>query len=258
LPQPRAYSAVVSVPEGVLVIGGENAAGLFSDSFFMSWDGREIVMKPAPSLPLALTCATAVLLDGKVYLTGGYEVRPTRVSTKSFFCLDLSDLGTGWQTLPTWPGPSRALSVIAALNNEVYVISGLEMTAGENGQAQLKYLTDAYRYRMTGEWEKLPDLPWSTVAAPSPAPVTAMPPRVFVCGGVDGRQVGKVPRDHRVPGEIVYFDVKRNQWCLWPERWVESVVCSSPVPVGDEWILVSGEIMAGKRTVAVRAWNIGT
>jgi hypothetical protein len=131
------------------------------------------------------------------------------------------------------------------------------MTAGEDGQPRLDYLTDAYRRGATGEWERLPDLPWSTVAAPSPAPVMATSQRVLVCGGVDGRQVGKVPRDHRVSGEILYFDVKRNEWHLWPERWIESVVCSSPVPVGAEWILVSGEIMAGKRTVAVRAWNVG-
>ena len=257
LPAPRAYSAVVSVPDGVLVIGGENAGGLFSDCFFMQWNGRETVLKPAPSLPLPLTCATAVVLGSKVYLAGGYEVRPTRVSTNSFFCLDLNDLAAGWQTRASWPGPSRALTVIAALDQEIYIISGLEMKPGEDGQPRMNYLTDAYRFRRTGEWERLPDLPWSTVAAPSPAPVTTEPQRVLVCGGVDGRQVGKVPRDHRVSDEIVYFDVKRNQWGLWPERWDESVVCSSPIPFGGEWVLVSGEIMAGKRTVAVRAWDVG-
>ena len=131
------------------------------------------------------------------------------------------------------------------------------MSADSEGKTQLNYLTDAYRYRASGEWEKLPDLPWSTVAAPSPTPVSVEPPRVFICGGVDGRQVGKVPRDHRVPGDIAYFDVKRHQWCLWPERWPDPVVCASPVPCGTEWIFVSGEIMAGKRTVAVRAWQVG-
>ncbi|MEO6003697.1 MAG: hypothetical protein ABIZ04_27235 [Opitutus sp.] len=257
LPQPRAYSAVVSVDEGVLVVGGENATGLFGDAFFLRWNGSDVISVPAPSLPIALTSATAVILDRTVYLAGGYEIRGTRVSTSSFFRLDLDQLADGWQKLPAWPGPSRALCVIAALNQEIYVMSGLEMSTAEDGQQRLNYLTDAYRYRLSGEWEKLPDLPWSTVAAPSPAPVSTRPDRVFICGGVDGRQVGKVPRDRRVPEDIVYFDVHRYQWCLWPERWPESVVCSSPIFHQGEWIFVSGEIMAGKRTVAVRAWQLG-
>jgi hypothetical protein len=60
----------------------------------------------------------------------------------------------------------------------------------------------------------LPDLPWSTLAAPSPASVTEEPQRVFVLGGVDGRQAGKLSRDTRLPDDILYFDVGLHVWCL--------------------------------------------
>jgi hypothetical protein len=194
-------------------------------------------------------------LAGKVYLAGGYEPGPPRISGKGFFCLDLENLSAGWQRLPTWPGPARALGVIAALDGAIYLISGLELKIGADGQPQTVYLNDAYRYRPSSGWEKLPDLPWSVLAAPSPAPVTTTPARVFIFGGVDGRQVGKAPRDKRVPEDIIYFDVARHEWCLWPERWPEPVVCTPPVPMNGAWVFVSGETKAGNRTTAVPVWR---
>lgn len=257
LSEPRAYAAMVSVPEGVLAIGGENAAGFFQDVVWMNWDGRQVTTKPGPALPEPVASPVAAVLGRKVYLAGGYAPGPPRVSTTSFLCLDLANTSAGWQTLPSWPGPSRALAVMAALNGAIYLISGLEMLAGADGQPQVNYLTDAYRYRPDGGWEKLPDLPWSVIAAPSPAPVTIAPERIFVFGGVDGRQVGKLPRDRRVPEDILYFDVARHAWHLWTEAWPEPVVSSPPVPFGAEWVFVSGEIKAGHRTTAVTAWQPG-
>lgn len=255
LPVPRAYAAVVSVPDGVLAIGGENATGVFADSLLFSWSGREVVVNPAPALPVPLASPVAAVLDGKVYLAGGYAAGTPRVTTNSFYCLDLAAPAAGWQPLPSWPGPSRALAVIAALNGAIYVVSGIEMLAGPDGQPQISYLTDAYRYRPGGSWEKLPELPWSVIAAPSPAPVTTAPGRIFIFGGVDGRQVGKVPRDKRVPEDILFFDVARHEWRLWKEVWPEPVVSTPVVRAGDEWIFVSGETKAGHRTTAVVGWQ---
>ena len=255
LATPRAYAAVVTVPNGVMAFGGENATGVFNDALLFQWDGKQVVVTAAPALPVAVASPVAAVLAGKVYLAGGYEPGPPRISGKGFFCLDLENLSAGWQRLPTWPGPARALGVIAALDGAIYLISGLELKIGADGQPQTVYLNDAYRYRPSSGWEKLPDLPWSVLAAPSPAPVTTTPARVFIFGGVDGRQVGKAPREKRVPEDIIYFDVARHEWCLWPERWPESVVCAPPVPMNGAWAFVSGETKAGNRTTAVPVWR---
>jgi N-acetylneuraminate epimerase len=253
LPEPRAYAAVVSLPNGVLAIGGENAGGVLQDSFLLSWSGSGVFVNLAPALPVALASPVAVVLGNKVYLAGGYAAGSPRVSTHSFYCFDLENPVAGWEKLPAWPGPSRALAVIAALNGAVYLASGLEMSAAADGQSQISYLTDAYRYRPGQGWEKLPDLPWSVIAAPSPAPVSSG--RIFIFGGVDGRQVGKVPRDRRVPEDIIYFDVARHEWLLWQETWPEPVVSAPSVRMGNEWVFVSGEIKAGHRTTAVVGWQ---
>lgn len=258
LPEPRGYSAVLSLPEGILLIGGENATRVFGETTLLKWDGSKIVMESLPALPTPVANPVAAVLDGKIYLAGGYEAGPPRVSGKQFICLTLSNLKAGWQTLPSWPGPPRGQGVMAALGGALYLISGLELRVGIDGKTETIYLTDSYRYGADGIWETLPALPWSVLAAPSPAPVTEHPQRVFVLGGVDGRQVGKLPRASLVPEDIIYFDVAHHRWSLWPERWTAPVVTAPAFASEGEWILVSGETMAGKRTRVVQAWRPGT
>ena len=258
LPEPRGYSAVVSIPGGVLVAGGENASKIFMDTLLYRWDGKKVrIDRFAPDLPEPITMPVAALLDGSVYLAGGNGAGTPRVSQTNFWRLDLKNPSAGWQVLPTWPGPARSQAAMAALDGAIYLVSGLEVRAGADGKTQAIYLADAYRYRPGGAWEKLPDPPWSTIASPTPAPVTTAPARVFLLGGVDGRQVGHLPRELRwLPTDILYFDVARHEWRLWGESWPDSVVTVPAVAVGPEWFITSGEIMGGVRTTNSWAWRI--
>ena len=259
LPAPRAYGAAVSLPGGVLVMGGDggdSAELLCQDAFLMAWDGAQVRISPMPALPNPVSNSMAVVLDGVVYYAGGNSGSP-RMSRGEFWRLDLARPAAGWQPLPTWPGPTRSHAVMAALDGAIYLLSGLETRLGADGKAQSTYLTDAYRYRPEKQsWERLPDLPWSAIAAPSPAPVTTSPGRVFVLGGVDGQHTaGGQPGDKRLPDDVIYFDVAAHQWKLWPERWPTSVVTIPAVASGSEWHFVSGELKGG-RTTEVWTWRI--
>ena len=256
LPDRRAYAAVVAVPEGVLAIGGETADAVLSDVVLLKWDGKAVVVERWPSLPAARTSPVAAVLDGRVFVAGGYAPGAVRTSSADFWCLDLARRADGWKALLPWPGPTRAQAVMAALDGAIYLISGLEMTVGTDGKAVPRYLCDAYRYR-GGAWGQLPDPPWSAIAAPSPAPATTKPARIYVLGGVDSRLVGKVPRDTRVPDHIMCFDVAAGAWLATPERWPDPIVTAPAAPFGDEWWFVSGEIMAGVRTTSVWSWKPG-
>ena len=145
---------------------------------------------------------------------------------------------------------------MAAVAGAIYLFSGIEIVQGLEGKPSVTYLNDAYRYRPQQGWQRLPDLPRSAIAAPSPAPVTCGVPRIYLLGGVDGRLVGKQPRDTRVPDDILFFDVGLNEWKTLPGRWPDPVVTTPAVKLGDEWIFVSGETMAGVRTSHVWSWNI--
>lgn len=256
LPSSRGYGATVSLPSGVLIAGGEDATQVFQDTLILRWTGEKVEVTSGPALPAPATCAVASLLNNSVYLTGGYTAGTPRVSQQYFWQLDLSAVTSQWKVLSPWPGPTRALAVIAAVDGAIYLMSGIEVGAVEGKETPGVYLNDAYRFRPGASWEKLPDLPWSALAAPSPAPVTECPPRIFVLGGVDGRQAGKLPLTTGLPDDIIYFDVKRNAWQHWPVRWPTAVVCVSGLKVGEEWIIVSGELRPGFRTSEVWAWKI--
>jgi len=256
---PRAYGATVSVPGGALVMGGDRGNSpeeLCQDVLLMKWDGEQVQISPMPDLPKALTNSMAVLHDRVVYFAGGAGGSP-RLSSGEFWSLNLDEPESGWRPLPTWPGPARSHAVMAALDGMIYLLSGLDTHIGADGKAESVYLSDAYRFHPGKQtWEKLPDLPWSAIAAPSPAPVTTSPARVFVLGGVDGRQAGKLPADTRVPEDVIYFDVSAHQWKLWPQRWPASAVTIPAVGSGTDWNFVSGEIMGGVRTTEVWSWHI--
>lgn len=256
LPARRAYAACVSAADGVLVLGGENADTIFGDTLRLRWNGETVAVERAAPLPAPRTSPVAVVLDGCVYLAGGYAPGAVRVSSGDFWRLDLAQRDAAWQPLATWPGPTRAQGTIAALDGAVYLISGLEMVVDAEGKAKPTYLGDAYRYRAE-KWERLPDLPWTAIAAPFPAPVSPNLGRIWVLGGVDSRLVGQVPRDTRVPDHMMYFDVAAHAWKTVAERWPDPVVTAPTVQLGGEWWIVSGEIMAGVRTTSVWSWKPG-
>ncbi|HND62281.1 MAG TPA: hypothetical protein PLB90_12445, partial [Opitutaceae bacterium] len=259
LPVPRAYGATVSVTEGIFYAGGENADEVFQDTVFAQGDARGFTLRAGPRLPAPITSAAAVALGRHIYLAGGYGPGMPRISRNCFWRLDLDRPGQGWEELPTWPGPTRALAVMAAVAGAVYVISGIEVRAKPGGANQEteapEYLRDAYRFDPRSGWERLPDLPWSVLAAPSPAPVTTQPPRVWVLGGVDGRQVGRLPRATPLPNDLLYFDVASGAWKHGAEPWPTPVVCIPSFATPDGWVLATGETMAGRRTTAVRQWQ---
>ncbi len=256
LPGRRGYGATVSLPDGVLIAGGEDGDQVFQDSLLLRWDGTKVEIIAGPPLPAPTTCAVATVLNGSVYLSGGYCAGAPRVSQSFFWRLDWTAAARKWEVLPTWPGPTRALAVTAAVGGAVYVVSGIEIGAVAGKETPGVYLKDAYRFRPGGAWEKLPEPPWTVLAAACTAPVTENPARVFMLGGVDGRQAGKLPRVCPLPDDIIYFDVERHEWRHWAERWPTPVVCTPAVQMGSEWIIASGELMAGVRTTDVWAWSI--
>jgi N-acetylneuraminate epimerase len=257
LPKSRAYSAVLSLPDGVLLIGGENAGQVFADTVWLRWNGETVVVSEGPPLPTATTSPVAAVVEQSVYVAAGYGAGSPRLGHAGFWRLDLTRPAGGWEELPVWPGAPRGQAVMAAAGGAIHLFSGLELVPGaETDQAKLTYLLDAYRYRPETGWEKLADMPHAAVAAPTPAPVSANGQRIYLLGGVDNRRVGKQPRDARVPDGILVFDTATATWHEAAGRWPAPVVTTPAVRWNDAWVFVSGEIMAGVRTREVWSWTM--
>ncbi len=255
----RAYGATVSIPEGVLIAGGENETTVFQDTIILQWDGEAVRQVRGPELPHPVTCAAAAVVDGFVYLAGGYTAGTPRLSQSFFWRLRLGQRNATWEVLPSWSGPTRALAVAASAEGAFFLFSGFGLRLAEGTQtpeaAPGVYLRDAHRFDPASGWSTLPDLPWSALAAPTPAPVLSGPGRILLLGGVDGRQTGHLPRGAALPNDILSFDLAERTWRHWPEPWPVPVVCISAVEMEGGWIIPSGEVSAGRRTTDVVAWR---
>jgi len=151
LPASRSGASAVSIPTGMLVVGGNDGSGPSTTVFFNRFDSRAAgggkftgwVEEPdALDLPEAREAATAFPAPGFVFVAGGEgpDGRPTR----SVFRLDLSvcpgdpnanceqrDLPFRWGSAPEslqLPG-ARAAAAGAFVNGTMYVVGGRD----ENG-----------------------------------------------------------------------------------------------------------------------------
>jgi len=133
LPVPVAYGSSVSLPGGVLCIGGTNQDKCFSTVFLIKWDtdSTRIEYELFPDLPIPLSYASAVLLENSIYVAGGSSSPDGRDTGNHFFKLDLSKRSANefdWEELPSFPGPGRIFSVAAVQSNGIrpciYLFSG--------------------------------------------------------------------------------------------------------------------------------------
>lgn len=119
LPNEIAYGTSVTLPNGILAIGGNNSAKCFNSVYLLKWDvaKNDLEIVNYPALPVPISYASAVLLGNSVYLIGG-SGSPDSHDTGSYFMkLDLSkrtQTNFEWEILPSFPGKGRIFSVAAA------------------------------------------------------------------------------------------------------------------------------------------------
>lgn len=113
LPEPIAYGASVSVREGVVCIGGNNAERSRNEVFLLHWSdsAQQVLFRNLPALPVTLDNAGAATIGRRVYVAGG---QAAGLPSRSIYGLDLDDLAAGWRALPPFPEPSRVQPVVSA------------------------------------------------------------------------------------------------------------------------------------------------
>ncbi|WP_423127784.1 sodium:solute symporter family transporter [Gaoshiqia sp. Z1-71] len=133
LKNPRAYGASVSLPEGVLCIGGSDQSACYSNVFLLRWNDlqQNIDFEDYPDLPVPLSFMSAALLGNAVYVIGGSASPDGTDTGNHFFRLDLLKKGTEkfeWEKLPDFPGSGRVFPVSAVQSNGtrpcIYLFSG--------------------------------------------------------------------------------------------------------------------------------------
>lgn len=220
LPHPAGYGISLSWKNGILFIGGADQHQHYNDAYFVTYENDSLHWETLPPLPSPLANSCGAIIDDVVYVAGGLASPSSRFTENNFWSLDLkqSPADRTWKNLPAWPGSSRMLAVAGVINNEFYLVSGTSLTVPEGDTAaHRKYLTDAFVFNPQKGWRQIKDLPFATVAAPSPAYTTSAQ-QLLIFGGDDGSRAEQnlVLKDKH-PGfrtEILRYDTSHNEWTI--------------------------------------------
>jgi SSS family transporter len=280
LDRPIAYGATVSTSRGVVCMGGNDSAQTYSDVFVLQWDAEQetITQTALPSLPAPTTNAGAAVIGDTIYVAGGMTGMGLETAQSSFWSLDLSAEIPEWKSLPTWPGPSRALAITATQHNGVgdciYVMSGRRL---DNSTGEVQFLSDVYEFSpgrydaglydaATGSyrgkknpWRKRSDAPRSVMAGTG---IAVGQSHVFVLGGADGSlfaTADDLKDDHPgFPKEALSYHTITDTWIsagAMPANHVTtSIVRWGNDTVTDPIIIASGEVRPRVRSPKV--WQI--
>ncbi|MDA3925703.1 MAG: sodium/solute symporter [Kiritimatiellae bacterium] len=162
LPFPLAYGASVTIPQGVLLLGGQDAEGAIADVLLLSVGKGQLKVAALPPLPKTVSCTKAVLLNGKIYLAGGSSSSSDLDALNNFWSFDLTLLTKpdfykksakatkllsitpalkrakqssyiwgkefAWQSLPNIPGDPRSHAMVSVQHDgyapSIYIMGG--------------------------------------------------------------------------------------------------------------------------------------
>jgi cyclically-permuted mutarotase family protein len=271
LPFALAYSANVSFSNGIIVVGGENESGISNKVLMMQWSAaaQNITIKNLPELPFAVTNASAVIHENKVYLAGGEMV--DKVSDHFLF-LDLNDIDREWKELLPVPKPiSHAVMVVQSNGKDdcIYLIGGRK----KNTDRPSDLYSSTLQFDLnTKEWQQKKTLPYGLSAGTGIAFGTNS---VLLFGGDNGSTFHKTEElifaisnekneekkkqlvaeklklQSAHPGfckQVLLYNAKKDEWKAVGCIPYDSPVTTTAVKWNDEVTIPGGEIRAGVRT----------
>lgn len=153
------YTAFASTPDGLVQVGGM-ADGAVSDRVLLG--DAEL-----PRFPHPIAGAAAAVLEGQLFVVGGFQALETSEASREIWSFDLANFSKGWKKREDCPGTGRLTPTVAVFNGELHVFGGWTLSDAGTGA-----LSDAWGYRIkpvdgttrTG-WRRLEDIPTPLAAA---------------------------------------------------------------------------------------------
>ena len=192
LPVAIGEGASVSVPQGVVCIGGLTPKGLSNQVFLLAFLQGNISLTELPSLPIPLKSSAAAAIGSVVYVVGGEN---SEGASPLFLNLDLTRPSEGWNILPDYPLPVSGAMAAAQMDGEeisIHVFGGRARPQGENTTT---FYPHVFRFRPSmGKWEQRQDIRLNNrlfpLAAGAVAPVGAS--HIVLAGGDYGTTFNQV------------------------------------------------------------------
>lgn len=262
LPRPLAYGVSVTYGNKIILVGGNNAEGYYSDVYSVEYNKGEIQIDALPSLPYPMANMTGTLVGNTIFIAGG-DTSFTGIPINTFWALDLqkNPAEQKWIALASWPGPPRIQAVSASLQDNFFIFSGINLVKGSTGKNQRIILKDAYKFIPAfsgttvtgGKWVTLSEMPRGVAAGASPAPIFGTDHILFP-GGLDSATAA-YSDPSRFPGfvtDLLGYNAGTDTWISFgnlPEGTTR--VTLPAVRWNKEWVIPNGEIGPGKRSPKV-------
>lgn len=243
LPHPAAYGVSVTLPQGVLCIGGCDASRCMDEVFLLTVENGAPRITEWPPLPAPLANAAGCLAGGKVYVAGGSESMTPAKATKRFFTLDPAAPAAGWRELPAWPGrraatpsprgratewitvsTSSAAATTTATHRGPSTATPTATTRGSGHGRPSKATSPSWRARPR---RSAPTTSSSSAASRTTKPSRTTPWRLY----------------HTVTGTMTETDVEKSSFIL--------PVTTAVVSDGRDITIASGETAPGIRTPVI-------
>lgn len=240
LPFPISNGASVTLPEGVICMGGATDTAESDAVFLLTWDDvqQTVRIKPLPSLPQPCAYLSAIALAGQVMVAGGKN-KDCPNGMDNWWMLDLDDASLGgWQCLGPLPSP-RFGSVLNGVEegSERYLLLG-------SGKSKTNYLTDLYRWSFDGNvntWEPLGAMPRAALVAPT---VSTGGSAMWVFGGSDGVNIVNrlaLRDEYHLNDTILRYDIHTDTWVAVGTL-PEGIVATQAVRWENGVLLIGGEL----------------
>ncbi|HEX9792518.1 MAG TPA: sodium/solute symporter [Planctomycetota bacterium] len=181
LPQALGYGASVGTPDGLVLVGGEDAEHAVTSVLRLRWDpaARKVSIDALPPLPQATTFLAGGLLGTELCVVGGRRSkRPEDLSVHTLI-LDLSAPAgeRAWRAGTPFPGVARAKAAAAVQDDgfgpRLYLFGG-EVAAprapDEGDGHRYRYRNDVWSFDVgrrngRGHWQRRADMPRPAGAA---------------------------------------------------------------------------------------------
>lgn len=281
LPYSMAYSACVTVRQGVVSIGGEDFEKPVNDVFLFSFQDGNIKRTSLPGLPVATSSAGAAVIDSKIFIAGGLT---SEGATPSFYSLDLNQPEKSWQVLPELPvSLSHAVVVSQSDGNEmcIYVIGGRNKTSEVS-----TFFSSIWKYQPSKQkWTNEGDIisEGNILRLSAGTGISAGSTQIILFGGDPGiffnrtehmnnaiekasgeeeRQILWKEKDAMLsnhPGfskDILAYNTLSKNWSKIDRIEVESPVTTSAFLWNGKLVIPSGEVRPGIRTPNIIGFDI--
>jgi N-acetylneuraminic acid mutarotase len=252
---PLGEGASVSVPEGIVGIGGHDGARLVATAFLLQFNpaARTLQTGPLPPLPAAHANLAATHLDGWIYAAGG---ETSAGASAAFYRLDLRRVLGGqeairWEVLPSWPGRPRLGCILVPVTTpggaRLLLAGGVHAPA----KSEEDYLADAHLFDpLTRTWRSAAAMPRPAVL---PAALAIAASRIALFGGSDGHDFARMRElgeRYRIPNDGFVYDAVADRWVA-AGRMPLGLVAPAVVKAGGDWLVAGGEYSPGRRTPRV-------